>query len=195
MKKLLMLGLLSVFFVAFCGAPPEGETEAEPTGSKTSSEVAYGRLTEGELQKFMKAFSVAKVEIEKSGKEFKGEVENWEGWMGQFSTIDKEVPGLNAKLTAAGMPWNEFWPALAKTWMASVANMMSEEMDEMEQSLAEVEKQLKDPNIPEAQKEMMKTGLNAMKEMKKIAEKVPQGNKDLVKKHWDELSKLFEAED
>ncbi len=195
MKKLLMLGLLSVLFVAFCGAPPEGETKAEPTESKAGSEVAYGKLTEAELQKFMKAAPVAKKTIDESGKEFKSDEENWEGWIGQFATMDKEVPGLNAKLTAAGMPWNEFWPAFAKTWMASIAIMMAEQMSEMEASLVEIEKQLKDPNIPEAQKDMMKTGLNSMKQMKKIADKVPQFNKNLVKKHWDEISKLLEIED
>ena len=182
MKKLLMMGLLSILLVVFCGAPPEGELEVKLTEGKTGSDVAYGKLTEGELQKFMKAFPAAKKELENSGKEFKGGDENIES-------------GLDAKLAAAGMPWNEFWPAFAKTWMASIAVMMAEEMDEMEEGLKEVEEQLKNPNIPDAQKKMMEAALNGMKEMKKIADNVPQGNKDIVKKHWDELSKLFEAED
>lgn len=194
MKKLLMIGLLSIFLVAFCGAPPEGEPEVKPTEGKAGSDIAYGKLSEGELQKFMKAFPVAKKELENSGKEFKGSGENIESWIGQFATVNKEVAGLDAKLAAAGMGWNEFWPAFAKTWMASIAVMMAEEMDEMEEGLKEVEKQLKNPNLPDAQKEMMEAALNGMKEMKKIADKVPQGNKDIVKKHWDELAKLFDME-
>lgn len=190
MKKLFLLGLMGVLLVAFCGAPPEGETEVPTKGV----DVAYGKLTEGELQKFMKAFPVAKDEIEKSGKEFEGGDDDIESWIGQFSTMNQEIAGLDAKLAAAGMPWNEFWPAFAKTWTASIAVMMSEEMGEMEEGIAEIEKQLKDPNIPDAQKEMMKAALGAMQEMKKIADKVPQDNKDVVKKNWDELTKLFEMD-
>jgi methyl-accepting chemotaxis protein len=190
MKKLLLLGLLSVLLVAFCGAPPEGETEVPTKGV----DVAYGKLTEGELQKFMKVFPVAKDEIEKSGKEFESNNDNIESWIGQFATVNKEVAGLDAKLSAAGMAWNEFWPAFAKTWTASIAVMMTKEMGEMEEGMAEIKKQLNDPKIPDAQKEMMKAALGAMEEMKKIADKVPQENKDVVKKHWDELTKLFEMD-
>ena len=194
MKKLLMMGLLSILLVAFCGAPPEGELEVKPTEGKTGSDVAYGKLTEGELQKFMKAFPAAKKELENSGKEFKGGDENIESWLGQFATVNKDIAGLDAKLAAAGMPWNEFWPAFAKTWMASIAVMMAEEMDEMEEGLKEVEEQLKNPNMPDAQKKMMEAALNGMKEMKNIADRVPQGNKDIVKKHWDELANLFDMD-
>jgi len=190
MKKLLLLALMSVLLVAFCGAPPESETEVPTKGI----DVAYGKLSEGELQKFMKVFPVAKGEIEKSGKEFDSKNDNIESWIGQFATMNKEVAGLDAKLSAAGMPWNEFWPVFAKTWTASIAVMMTEEMGEMKEGMAEIEKQLKDPNIPDAQKEMMKAALGAMNEMKKIADKVPQGNKDVVKKHWDELAKLFDMD-
>ena len=92
------------------------------------------------------------------------------------------------------MPWNEFWPAFAKTWMASIAVMMAEDMDKMEEGLKEVEEQLKNPNMPDAQKKMMEAALSGMKEMKKISDRVPQGNKDIVKKHWDELAKLFDMD-
>lgn len=192
MKKLLLLGMLSILLVAFCGAPPEGETEVPAEGSGV--DVAYGTLTEAELQKFMKVFPVAKDEIEKSGKEFESSDENIESWIGQFGKMNMEVAGLDAKLSAAGMPWKEFWPAFAKTWTASIAVMMEEEMGEMDEGMAEIEKQLKDPNIPDAQKEMMKAALGAMNEMKKISDKVPQSNKDVVKKHWDDLAKLFEMD-
>jgi hypothetical protein len=192
MKKLLFLGLLSILLVAFCGAPPEGGTEVTTEG--TGVDVAYGKLTEGELQKFMKVFPVAKDEIEKSGKEFGGDNENIESMLGQFATVNKDVVGLDAKLAAAGMPWNEFWPAFAKTWTASIAVMMSGEMAEMEEGMAEMKKQLEDPKIPDAQKEMMKAALGAMEQMKKVADKVPQGNKDVVQKHWDELTKLFDMD-
>jgi len=190
MKRLLAIGLLSVLLVVFCGAPEEGPgTETKPPEEKGVAEIAYQTLTEAELQKFMKVFPVAKEIIEKSGKEFKGDVENWEGLMGQFSTAD------DVKLRAAGMPGDEFWPVFGKVMTASVANMLDAEMGKMDKSLKEMEAQLNDPNVPEAQKEMMKQAMSQMQDVKKMYGKVPQANKDLVKKHWNELSKIMEFED
>ena len=196
MKRFIALGLLSVFLMVFCGAPEEGPAaETKPVEEKGVADVAYGKLTEGELQKFMKVFPVVKEEVEKSGKEFKGDAENWEGWLGQFTTLNKEIAGLDAKLRAAGMPWDEFWPTFGKVWMAVISVMLHKDMDEMEENIKQMEAQLKDPKVPEAQKEMMKQAVKSMTEFKKIYEKVPQGNRDLVKKHWDELSKIMDIED
>lgn len=195
MKRLMAIGLLSVLLVVFCGAPEEGPgTETKLPEEKGVAEIAYQTLTEAELQKFMKVFPVAKEIIEKSGKEFKGDVENWEGWTGQFSTADKEIAGLDVKLRAAGMPWDEFWPVFGKVMTASVANMFDAEMGKMDKNFKEMEAQLNDPKIPEAQKEMMKQAMSQMQDVKKMYGKVPQANKALVKKHWDEISKLLEIE-
>ncbi|MCK4756736.1 hypothetical protein KAS56_07370, partial [candidate division WOR-3 bacterium] len=81
-----------------------------------------------------------------------------------------------------------------KVMTASVANMLDAEMGKMDKNLKEMEAQLNDPKIPEAQKEMMKQAMSQMQDVKKMYGKVPQANKDLVKKHWDEISKLLEIE-
>jgi len=40
----------------------------------------------------------------------------------------------------------------------------------------------------------MKQAMSQMQDVKKMYGKVPQANKALVKKHWDEISKLLEIE-
>jgi hypothetical protein len=196
MRRLLSVMMLSVFLLVFCGAPPEtAETETTPGKEQDVSNVAYQTLTEAELMQFMKVLPMVKEEVENSGKEFESDAKDFESAISDFARLNTEVVGLNAKLTAAGMPWEKFWPAMAKTWMAIVSVMVHEEMGEMESSLKEMEAQMNDPKIPEAQKEMMKNAVNAMKQVKTIYEKVPQGNRDLVKKHWDKLSELMEIED
>jgi hypothetical protein len=94
MKKYLPLLLLSVFLVVLCGAP-EGPAPEE----KTKENIGYGALTEGELQRFIKAVPVFKTEVEKKE-------EDWEAlespanvgmWLGQFSTLNKDIAGLDAK--------------------------------------------------------------------------------------------------
>lgn len=195
MKKLLALVLLSVFLIVYCGAPEEGAKPEIKPAEKKGAEIAYEKLTETELQKFMKAFPVAKDEVEKSGKEFKGETENWEGWIGQFANLNKEIATLDVKLKAVGMSWDEFYSAFAKTWMAAVAFQLHEEMGEMEEGLKEIEAKLKDPKVSTQEKEMMKAAKQAMTQVKQIYDKVPQVNRDLVKKHWKELAKIMEIED
>jgi hypothetical protein len=89
------------------------------------------------------------------------------------------------------MPWNEFWPVTAKVMAAIGAYAMSTQLGE---GLGEMEAQLKDPNIPDAQKEMLKGILQSLKEAQKAYEGVPQQNMDLIGKYWDDLEKLFEDE-
>ncbi len=129
--------------------------------------------------------------------------------MQQFAQANKVIAGLDEKLSAAGMPWEDFWPAFAKTTTAIVAIMfdsamveMKEEMEEQEGEIAELEAKLKDPNVSQQEKEMIQTSLEMMKkvqesleESKEMYEDVPQVNKDLVKKHWIELTEMYEMEE
>jgi len=197
MKKCVLMCFILVLLFVFCGAPPEeAKTEVKPSETK-GAEVAYQTLTEVELQKFIKAFPVVKDAWEKAGKKFEAadDVKDWNSWLGQFATVNKEIVGLDAKLKVAGTSWEEFWPALAKTWMACVAVMLNEEMGEMEKGLEELEVRLKDPKVSGAEKEMLESAKKSMAMFKELYDKVPQANKDLVKKHWAELSKILEIEE
>ena len=191
MRRLLCVSLLFVLAMVFCGAPPE-KTETPTTETEGSKGDAFAALTEVELQKWLKVYPIAKAEFEKAGKriEVKGD-ENPIAALDKYATINKEIAGLDAKLTAAGMPWSEFWPVTAKVMAAIGAYAMSTQLGE---GLGEMEAQLKDPNIPDAQKQMIKGILESLKEAQKAYEGVPQQNMDLIGKYWDDLEKLFEDE-
>ncbi|KPJ70573.1 hypothetical protein AMJ52_09760 [candidate division TA06 bacterium DG_78] len=205
MKKCLTLVLVSIFLVLMCGAP-EGPEPAEKAGEN----IGYGTLTEGELQKLMKAMPVFKTEVEKLDKEWEAldSPSNMGTWLGQFSKANQDIAELDAKLTAAGMSWNEFWPAFAKTMTAYIATTLEQSMAEMKEEMkgkegevAEMEAKLNDPNVTDQEKQMIKASLEMMKTMQKSIEEtealyanVPKANKDLIQKHWDELNKLMEVE-
>jgi hypothetical protein len=192
MKKLLALVLLSVFLMVFCGAPPEEAAKPEPTEGK-GIEVAYGALGEPELQKLIRVLPEIEKTIEASGENYKAkEGENLEDVLGSFATANKQIAGLDAKLKAVGMPWNEFWPAFSKTWMAYMALEMEENMGEMEEGLKQIEEQMNNPNIPAEQRESMKKAKESMEQLKTMHSKVPQGNKNLVKKYAKKLEEIME---
>jgi Skp family chaperone for outer membrane proteins len=207
MKKYLTFVLVSVFLVLMCGAPEGPEPE---TGEKTGENIGYGILTEAELQKFMKAVPVFKTEVEKLDKEWESldSPSNMGTWLGQFSKTNQDIAELDTKLTAAGMPWNEFWPAFAKTMTAFIATTLEQSMAEMkdemkgkESEIAEMEAKLNDPKVSDQEKEMIKASLEMMKAMQTSIEEtealyanVPQANKDLIQKHWDELNKVMEMD-
>jgi hypothetical protein len=193
MKKCLLIGLLSLCLILSCGAPEEQSKTEKPSTAKPEG-VAYEKLTEAEIQKFMKVFPTARAEIEKSGKKFDAQVEpqNYEAWVAQFASSCKEIAGLDTKLKSAGMAWDEFWAAFMKIALAGVAHTVHEEMKDIEKGFAEVEAQLKNPKIPEAQKKMLEAQVEMMKEIKKIYKKVPQANRELVAKYWDQLDKIME---
>lgn len=210
MKKYLPLLLLSVFLVVLCGAPEGPTPETKAPEGKTEENIGYGALTEGELQRFIKAVPVFKTEVEKKE-------EDWEAlespanvgmWLGQFSTLNKDIAGLDAKLTAAGMSWKEFWPAFAKTMTTFIAITLEKSMAEMKAEMekkdgeiAEMKAKLNDPNVSEQDKAMVKASLGMIEMMQKSIEEsanmyanVPQANKDIVQKHWDELAKVMEMD-
>jgi len=193
MKRLLSVSLLFVIAIVFCGAPPD-RTETETPTTETGGKESYALeiLTEAELQKFMKVYPKVRTEFEEAGKRIElKEDDNPIQALDKYAAINKEVAGLDAKLTAAGMPWSEFWPVTAKVMAAVGAYAMSTQLG---QGLAEMEAQLKDPNIPAAQKEMIKGIMGSLKEAQKAYSGVPQQNIDLIGKYWADLEKLFENE-
>jgi hypothetical protein len=189
MKRLLTFAVLCVLCLSMCGAPEEA-AEVTPAEPGSAAEIAYAPLTEAEIQQFIKVFPVVKEEMEKAGKELEAEggADDVLSALGQMATINKEVAGLDAKLKTAGMSWEGFYTAMTKVLMAAGASALMEQKEE----IAEAKAQLNDPNIPEAQKEMMKQAFESLDETMKVYEKVPEQNVKLVKKYWEDLDRIFE---
>ncbi|HEC78096.1 MAG TPA: hypothetical protein ENI34_03015 [candidate division WOR-3 bacterium] len=195
MQKIFGTILLMAFVFIFCGAPPEDRGAETKTGVKTEEtgqDIIYQKLSESEIQRFIKVYPIARTEIEKAGKrlDLKKADSPLQGFS-NLAALNKEIAGLDAKMRAAGMSWEEFWPVFSKTWFAVIAVKMGDKMDK---SAAEMEKQLKDPKIPEAQKKLFKEVLENLKKTREMYAKVPQENKDLVEKYWDQLSGLFDID-
>ncbi|MEO0156684.1 MAG: aminotransferase class V-fold PLP-dependent enzyme, partial [candidate division WOR-3 bacterium] len=155
MNKLILSLFLTLF--VFCGGP-QGPV---PGGAQQGPNIAFGTLTEGELQRFIKVLPTFIEIVEKEGKDIQLDVRPGD-IMSAFqgmSILDKQIAALDSKLRAAGMGWNEFWPAYAKTMLAYAAIMLDSIKLEIQKSQAEnqaqirqMEELLKDPKIPEAQK-------------------------------------------
>ena len=183
MKKALMVTMLCALVVVFCGAPEE-TPKVEKPAEKPETDFFYSSMSEGELQRFIKAMPAFKA----AAKELNEELESLEGpdafkaMMGQYSMMNKQMPELDAKLKAAGMPWEEFWPALGKTYMAVAAVFMDSMMTEMKE-------QMKGQSD-----DMVKNMMKNMEEASAVYNDVPQANKDLVRKHMKELEVVFEME-
>jgi uncharacterized protein (DUF2267 family) len=183
MKKVMMVMTLCALIVVFCGAPEE-TPKVEKAEEKPQVDFYYAVLNEGEIQRFIKAMPAFQ-EAAKDLNEELGSLESAEAFMamaGQYSTLHKQMPELDAKLRAAGMPWEEFWPALGKTYMALAAVFMDSVMTEMKDQMKGQENDMV--------KEMMK----GMEEASVVYKEVPQVNKDLVKKHMAELQTVLEME-
>ena len=189
MKRLFAVAILCVLCLSMCGAPEEG-AEVTPAKPETTEEIAFAPLSEMEIQKFLKTFPMVKDDMEKAGKEFEGEGEADDimSALGQMGKMNVEVAGLDAKLKAAGTSWEEFFATYAKVLMAAGASAMVEQKGELEKAKQELD----DPNIPEAQREMMKGMLEGLDEQFKVFDKVPQQNIDLVKKYWKDLENIFD---
>ncbi|MBE0432725.1 hypothetical protein IBX73_04575 [candidate division WOR-3 bacterium] len=182
MKKNLVFVLVCGFLLIYCGAPQEGpKVEAEqPTGA----DIYYTPLAEAELQKLIKAMPVFKTEVEKLEAELKpGEVgDRLQSVLAYSATLDKQLPGLDAKLRAAGMAWNEFWPAYSKTTLAIGAVMIDSAMFVMQQQMKDQPPQ------------MLEQALSSLEESRTIYKDVPQASRDLVKKYMKDLVTIFEME-
>ncbi len=198
----LILSLFLMLFV-FCGGP-QGPA---PGGLQQGPNIAFGTLSEGEIQRFIKVLPKFIDIVEKEGKDIQLDVHPGDimSALQGMSVLDKQIATLDAKLRAAGMSWNEFWPVYAKTMMAYAALVLDSLKVEMQKGQAETQTQikqmeelLKDPKIPEAQKNAMKASIEAYKQstqifdqMDTIYAKVPQANKDLVKRYFKTISDIL----
>jgi hypothetical protein len=183
MKKMLLVTTFCALIVVFCGAPQEKPKAEKPAG-QTQAEVYYASLSENEIQRFIKAMPTFKAAVEKLDEKM-GSLEGpgmAKAMLGQYAMINKQIPDLDAKLRAAGMPWDEFWPAFGKTMTATVAVIMDSMMTQMKEQMK---------GQPAGAVEQAMKG---MEETSAAYKDVPQANKDLVKKHMKELAKVFEMD-
>jgi hypothetical protein len=183
MRKIHIIAMLSIILLIFCGAPEESPKTEQPV-QKTGADVYYSALSENELKSFIKAMPVFK----EAAKDLNEELEALEGpdafkaMMGQYSTLHKQMPELDAKLRAAGMPWEEFWPALGKTYMAIGAVFVDSMLGQMKEQLQ---------GQPE---DVVKQMTQSMDEAQVAYKDVPQVNKDLIKKYMKELESVLTTE-
>lgn len=183
MKKMFLVTTLCALMMVFCGAPEE-TPKVEKPGEKPQTEFYYGALTDVEIQKFIKAMPAFK-EVVKAHDE---ELESFEGpdaaraMLGEYAMLNKRIPELDAKLRAAGMPWEEFWPAFGKTMMATAAVLMDSMMLQMKE-------QMKGQSA-----DMVNEMIKGMEEANAAYKDVPQGNRDLVKKYMKSLVAVFGME-
>lgn len=206
MKRfLLLLGCFVLFFVC-CGAP-QGPT---PGTQQLGVNAAYNTLAETELQRLIKVLPTFIDIVEKEGKNLELDAKPGDiisAFQG-MSMLNKEIATLDARLSAAGMGWNEFWPAYVKTMFAYAAILldslkvtMQREMAKNETEIKKMEAKLNDPKISDTEKQMIKTSLDAMKAMTKtfsqmdtIYAKVPQLNKDLVTKYLNTINNILKRD-
>ncbi|UCC12150.1 MAG: hypothetical protein JSW02_01045 [candidate division WOR-3 bacterium] len=189
MKRLFAIAVLCMLCLSMCGAPEEA-ADVTPAEPETAEEIAFAPLSEMEIQKFLKTYPMVKEEVDKAGKKFEteGEATDVMSALGQMGKMNVEIAGLDAKLKAAGTSWEEFFASMAKVWMAVGASAMVEQKGELEKAKEE----MNDPNIPEAQREMMKGMLEGLEEQFKVFDKVPQQNIDLVKKYWKDIENVMD---
>lgn len=183
MRKCLGLSMLCVLSVVFCGAPEESpKVEAAKPAEKAGADIYYATLGESELQRFIKAVPVFKTAVEKVEAELEGVEgpQEFAAVLGQYSVLNRRVPELEAKLRAAGMGWEEFWPAMGKTYMAIGAVVMDSMVTSMK------------AQTQGAQPEMVKQMMKSMEEASAVYKEVPQVNRDLVKKYWKQLASVLE---
>ena len=202
MRRFAPIVLLLLCIFVFCGAPPESEAPQAP-----AEDMQFQMLSVAELQKFMIAFPIFRAELEKKGEKWEelGEGKTFADWLQKYTESNKDIAELDAKLKAAGTSWDEFVPTMSKTTVAMMAVMMDsmrtamkDEMEEAGEGMAELKARLNDPSVPEQEKSMIKAQLEMMKGVQESMEaqdtmyaKVPQQNKDLIKKHWDDLMAMF----
>lgn len=201
MKKYLLFGLLFLFIMTVCGAPESEKVEQK------AKDTYYQPLSDGELQKFLNAFPVFKAAVDQASMKWErlDSPKHYGQWFERLSIAARDIADLDTKLEAAGMPWDEFWPAYEKTMVAFSAVMydsamidMKKELDEEDDEIAELEARLRDPNTSAQEKDMIVASLDMrsrmkqrLKEAEEVYTEVPQANKGLVKKYVLDLAALF----
>ncbi len=195
MKKMFIFALVTGLFLS-CGKPKEADVETGVPGTAGDAGIIYQSFSEADMAMFMKVAPVVIDELKKADKEF-GDFEDAKdigGAIGRYATLNKELVTLDAKLKIHGTSWQQFWPTFGRVTMAVVAVTMDDQMQELKTSFKEIDAQLNDPTIPKAQKDMLQASKNAMMQVQAIYDQVPAGNKDLVRKNWDKLARIFEID-
>lgn len=179
MRKSLLIVMLTALVLVFCGAPEEAPKAEQPV-EKPMEDVYYTAMSEGELQKFIAAFPTFRAEMEKLDKDWES-AEGPEAFKA-IMAMNKEIPELDAKMKAAGMGWNEFAPAMGKTFMALGAVFLDSMMIGMKEQMKGMDD------------DMAKEAMKSMEEANAAYKDVPKGNKELVKKYLDELQAILDVD-
>ena len=120
---------------------------------------------------------------------FKGPEEILRAFLESHAHINQRIPDLEARLQAAGMPWDEFWPAFAKTitihFLMGLSSNFHLSKDMMEKK--ENEQKLKDAKISENEKEEIRLNLY----LTDLSLKVPKANGVIFFKYQDQMETMF----
>jgi len=209
MKQIIIVICMLVLFFGWCHAQESAKTEQKPgaeTKMKTQQipyeKIALAELSEKELLKLLKVWPAVKADILNLKIDiftavleghYKSSDELLRAFLEPYAQINKKIPGLDAKLQAAGMPWNEFMPAFIKTMTMQLFVGLSSNMnlgsDYWRHShKKENEEQLKDPKTSENNKEWMRHELYLIE----LYERVPKNSFATFGKQIDQVMEMFD---
>jgi len=185
---LLLVGFLMTGCKGEKSAGAKEEASAEKKVEKASEE-ENPKLTEKELLAFMKAFPVFVDITRKKGKEIEplAEKDNLLSGMKMAGELEEYAEEVDKALKDYGFTLESFSAAHVKVMSAFAYGKLSEAMDKSKEQMKQM---LNNPNMPEEQKEEIRKGLEDLEESEEI--KANKENWEIVKKHEEELTKLFE---
>lgn len=192
-----VLLLLAVFLSTGCKGEQSSEGKEETSTEKKTDKVwkeVNLKLTEKELMAFMKAYPVFVDITKKKGKEIEplAEKENLMSGMKMAGELKEYKEEIDKALKDYGFTFESFYETYGKVMGAVFYGTMNEVM---EQSTAEMKKMLDNPDIPEESKAEIRESLKEMQETDESEEaKANKENWNVVKKHKEELQKMFEEQ-
>ncbi len=212
MKKtiitLILIGI-AIYGLGCCGAVDKAKEMAEEvegtveTAARLSEEMEKLKnedgefeLTQSRIDKFIREFPI----FEKAMKEKSDEVEKTEDEFQKGMKSLSEISNIDEDLRSAGIENTaEFYLTMTEVSAAmfylAFKSAMEEARTEMDKQVAEMEKQLEDPNIPEEQKEVIRQTIEGLKESDTTDSEIPDALNEkeieLVRKNFDKLADVL----
>ena len=160
-----------------------GSSKVEETAESESFDAAGYKLTDEDVEKLIRDLPELSEDLKKLG----FTVEHTPTDIGKYFAAQAGAKALLAKLRAKG--WNppeKFFAVLSRTAQAYLALKLT---SAMETQRAQMERMLKDPNVPEAVKGQIR------KELKQVEGMQGEMDEDVkvVKRHLNELEKVFKS--
>jgi len=203
-KKILLIVFICFTLFAYCEAPHPTKQKQKNEVKQNAKEISYEKialaeLKEKELLKLLKVWPAIKddiiklhIEIEDDFFEqhFKGPEEILRAFLEPYAHINQRIPGLEARLQAEGMPWDEFWPAFSKTltihFLMGISSNFHLSKDTMERK--ENEQKLKEPQVSENEKEEIRLNLY----LTDLSLKVPKANGVIFFKYQEQTETMLD---